>query len=220
MVKIDQKIVGYSVVKPTDAGEKEPVKEVRKEPLLAVRDEILTGCTYKLKTPLAEHALYITINNLDGRPFEIFFNSKAMDHFQWIVALSRVISAVFRKGGDVSFLVEELQSVFDPKGGYFKKGGKYMPSLVAEIGEILKTHLIELGLYENDDSLAQLAREEVKKKMELKKVSSVVELVEEESGMESGYPEGAMLCSKCQTKAVIIMDGCATCLQCGSSKCG
>ena len=216
MVKIDKKIVGYSVVKPTteeeNVGMKEDTKEVKKENVLAMRDDILPGCTYKLKTTLAEHALYITINNFEGRPFEIFFNSKAMDHFQWIVALSRVISAVFRKGGDVSFLVEELQSVFDPKGGYFKKGGKYMPSLVAEIGEILKTHLIELGLYENDDSLALLAREEVKKKLELKKVSSVVESIEEETGVESGYPEGAMLCGKCQTKAVIIMDGCATCL--------
>ncbi len=224
MVKIDKKIVGYSVVKPTTEEEnvvmKEDTKEVKKENVLAMRDDILPGCTYKLKTPLAEHALYITINNFEGRPFEIFFNSKAMDHFQWIVALSRVISAVFRKGGDVSFLVEELQSVFDPKGGYFKKGGKYMPSLVAEIGEILKTHLIELGLYENDDSLALLAREEVKKKLELKKVSSVVESIEEETGVESGYPEGAMLCGKCQTKAVIIMDGCATCLSCGESKCG
>jgi hypothetical protein len=80
------------------------------------------------------------------RPFEIFINSKNMDHFQWIVGLTRVMSAVFRKGGDVTFLVEELHSVFDPNGGYFKKGGKYVPSLVAEIGEVVEQHLIDIGM--------------------------------------------------------------------------
>ena len=81
-----------------------------------------------------------------SRPFEIFINSKNMDHFQWIVGLTRVMSAVFRKGGDVTFLLEELQSVFDPNGGYYKKGGKYVPSLVAEIGEVLEKHLIDSGM--------------------------------------------------------------------------
>ena len=108
------------------------------------RPEMLVGSTYKIKTPLSDHALYVTINDIvlnsgteheQRRPFEVFINSKNMEHFQWIVALTRIISAVFRKGGDVTFLVEELRSVFDPKGGYFKKGGKYMPSLVAELGD-------------------------------------------------------------------------------------
>ncbi len=81
----------------------------------------------------------------------MFINSKNMDHFQWIVALTRIISAVFRKGGDVTFLVEELRSVFDPRGGYFKKGGKYMPSLVAEIGDAIECHLRMIGMLKNDD---------------------------------------------------------------------
>lgn len=119
------------------------------------RPDKLVGNTYKIKTPVTEHALYITINDVvmnEGtaqehrRPFEIFINSKNMDHFQWIVALTRVMSAVFRKGGDVTFLVEELHSVFDPSGGYFKKGGKYIPSLVAEIGEVVEQHLQEIGM--------------------------------------------------------------------------
>src|SRR5690606_36315224 len=84
------------------------------------------------------------------RPFEIFINSKAMEHFQWIVALTRIISAVFRKGGDCTFLVEELKSVFDPKGGYFKRGGKFMPSLVAEIGDVIEQHMKYIGLLEQD----------------------------------------------------------------------
>ena len=118
MVKVDKKIIGCSVVKSNVEEEDVGVKEeIRNESVLAVRNDVLGGCTYKLKTPLEEHALYITINDFEGKPFEIFFNSKEMRHFQWIVALSRVISAIFRKGGDVSFLVEELQSVFDPKGG-------------------------------------------------------------------------------------------------------
>ena len=85
------------------------------------------------------------------RPFEIFINSKNMDHFQWIVALTRVMSAVFRKGGDVTFLAEELQAVFDPRGGYFKSGGKFMPSLVAEIGEVVEKHMKRIGLLEDDE---------------------------------------------------------------------
>jgi hypothetical protein len=124
------------------------------------RPEMLLGATYKIKTPLSDHALYITVNDMvlnpgteheHRRPFEIFINSKNMDHFQWIVALTRIISAVFRKGGDVTFLVEELHSVFDPKGGYFKKGGKYMPSLVAEIGDVIETHMRMIGMLDNGD---------------------------------------------------------------------
>jgi len=119
------------------------------------RPELLLGSTYKIKTPQSEHALYVTINDIllnQGtehemrRPYEIFINSKNMDHFQWIVALTRIISAVFRKGGDVTFLVDELRSVFDPHGGYFKKGGKYKPSLVAEIGDAIECHMKIIGM--------------------------------------------------------------------------
>jgi hypothetical protein len=114
------------------------------------RPESLVGSTYKIKSPLFEHAMYVTINDIvlnQGtahelrRPFEVFINSKNMDHFQWIVALTRIMSAVFRKGGDVTFLVDEMKAVFDPRGGYFKAGGVYMPSIVAEIGTCVEEHL-------------------------------------------------------------------------------
>jgi len=119
------------------------------------RPEMLVGSTYKIKTPVSEHAFYITINDMllnpgtpyeKRRPFEMFINSKNMDHYQWISALTLIVSAVFRKGGDVTFLVKELQSVFDPKGGYFRRGGKFMPSLVAEIGYVIEAHLKIIGL--------------------------------------------------------------------------
>ena len=122
--------------------------------------ESLEGSTYKIKTPLDDHAMYVTINDIvlnlgteheQRRPFEIFINSKNMDHFQWIVALTRLMSAVFRKGGDVTFLAEELQAVFDPKGGYFKPGGKFMPSIIAEIGAVIEHHLQKIGLMEKED---------------------------------------------------------------------
>ena len=124
------------------------------------RPEQLRGTTYKLSSPIIDSALYITINDIlvedpninagvsHYRPFEMFINSKNMSHFQWIVALTRVVSAVFRKGGDVTFLVEELKSVFEPKGGYFKKGGRFVPSLVSEIGDVLEMHLIHIGMME------------------------------------------------------------------------
>jgi hypothetical protein len=139
--KLDKKIVSYQVSDP------ETRRQVMDESV--ERPEVLVGSTYKIKTPQSEHALYITINDLilnqgtayEARvPYEIFINSKNMEHFQWVLALTRVISAVFRKGGDACFLVEELKSVFDPKGGYFKKGGGFVPSLVAELGQVLDVH--------------------------------------------------------------------------------
>ena len=162
-IKIDQKIIEYAV-NPQDGvsidANDPPADNVIQMHEKLERPDMLLGSTYKIKTPLSEHALYITINDVvlnqgteqeQRRPFEIFINSKNMDNFQWILALTRIISAVFRKGGDITFLVEELHSVFDPRGGYFKKGGKYMPSLVAEIGDAIEAHMRMIGVLSNDD---------------------------------------------------------------------
>ena len=234
-IKIDKKIVDYSVVREDEAQQPEaeaqaavaPAEEEAKVVQLTEkleRPEMLLGSTYKIKTPLSEHALYVTINDIIlnpgtehelRRPFEIFINSKNMDHFQWIVALTRIISAVFRKGGDVTFLVEELRSVFDPRGGYFKKGGKYMPSLVAEIGDAIECHMRMIGLLKEeglDEHQRQLVEE---KRAQYESMVSTAESAE-----PGEFPEGAQLCNKCNTKAAIVMDGCLTCLNCGESKCG
>ena len=153
-IKIDKKILKYRVEKPEDkaAAEKAAAESVaqatEKEKESNVvwmhekveRPEMLLGSTYKIKTPVSDHAMYVTINDIilnegtpheQRRPFEIFINSKNLDHFQWIVALTRILSAVFRKGGDVTFLVDEMKAVFDPRGGYWQPGGKFMPSLVS-----------------------------------------------------------------------------------------
>ena len=190
------------------------------------RPDVLLGSTYKVKTPLSEHALYVTINDVIlnagtphelRRPFEIFINSKNMDHFQWIVALTRIISAVFRKGGDVTFLVEELKAVFDPRGGYFKKGGKYMPSLVAEIGDAIENHLRAIGLIKNDGPDEHQQKLIDEKRSQFEQTRQQASSTAEET---SGFPDSSQLCVKCNTKAVIVMDGCLTCLNCGDSKCG
>lgn len=226
--KINQKIVSFKVVKeeaPEEAVVNEPANEVEHLHEETERPELLLGSTYKVKTPLSEHALYITINDIVlnpgtnhelRRPFEIFINSKSMDNFQWVVALTRVISAVFRKGGDSCFLVEELKAVFDPKGGYFKKGGKYMPSLVAEIGDAIESHMKMIGLIKDDE-----LDEHQKKLIEAKRAEYEAQQAKETGNIESSeYPAGAQLCAKCQTQAVVMMDGCMTCLSCGDSKCG
>ena len=136
-----------------------------------------------------------------------------MEHFQWIVALTRVMSAVFRKGGDITFLVEELESVFDPNGGYYKKGGKYIPSLVAELGHVVETHLQNIGMLKNSEpDLHQKKLIDEKKNEYLKKNQNTLD--------ENGFPKDSQLCAKCHTKAAIMMDGCLTCLNCGESKCG
>ncbi len=236
--KIEKKIVGYEVVKP-DEKPAEPAKsavtEVPREQAKIVqmhekvaRPEMLLGSTYKIKTPVSEHAFYITINDMvlnpgtpyeKRRPFEIFINSKNMDHYQWISGLTLIISAVFRKGGDVTFLVNELQSVFDPKGGYFKKGGKFMPSLVAEIGDAIENHLKMIGMIQDPglDEHQQRLIDEKRREYEDRQTASNAD---QDEAMETPFPEGAVLCNKCNTRASILMDGCMTCLNCGDSKCG
>jgi len=239
-IRIEKKIVDYRVegsetekaatadVAPAeDTAAKEPEDNVVQLHEKLQRPEMLIGSTYKVKTPLSEHALYVTINDIIlnhgtanelRRPFEIFINSKNMDHFQWIVALTRIISAVFRKGGDVTFLVEELRSVFDPRGGYFKKGGKYMPSLVAEIGDAIECHMRMIGLLKDDGLDEHQKKLVAEKRVQFEAASGSAGTTE--TVVTSDFPEGSQLCTKCHTKAAIKMDGCLTCLNCGESKCG
>lgn len=260
-VKIEKKIKGYSVVtqedKAKDAAKAAEAAAARSAPAelptadviqmheRIERPEILIGSTYKIKSPLFEHALYVTINDIvlnagteheSRRPFEIFINSKNMDHFQWIVALTRIMSAVFRKGGDVTFLVDEMKAVFDPRGGYFKAGGVYMPSLVAEMGAIVEDHLKSIGMIHDPEmSDAQRAliaekraayeQRDSKKNSELSAPAGIgaVEPRQEDvsvTGDGASFPPSATVCHKCSTKALVLMDGCATCLNCGYSKCG
>ena len=227
--EIKSKIVGYEVVK-TESEKVEadkPENNVVQMHESVERPEMLLGSTYKIKTPLSDHALYITINDIilnegteheQRRPFEIFINSKNMENFQWVLALTRVISAVFRKGGDCTFLAEELKAVFDPKGGYFKKGGKFMPSLVAEIGEAIEDHLMKIGLIESPELGAHQQAILAEKRAEYEAKSTPVTAAPD--AKDNPYPESSQLCQKCMTKAVILMDGCMTCLSCGDSKCG
>ena len=197
-MKIEQKIVAQSVLDeaPTPTRMHEEIE----------RPGILSGCSYKIKTPLSEHALYITINDIilnhgtdheERRPFEIFINSRCMDNFQWIVALTRVISAVFRKGGEVAFLADELRSVFDPRGGYFKKGGVYMPSLVAEIGGVIQEHLQHIGMVAPPNP------------------APVVQVKD-----QPARPKGKQ-CPHCREFAMVKEGGCEKCHNCGEAgECG
>ncbi len=228
-IKIDEKITAYRVVNEANESDSgvEADASVNVDNVVQMNEKLerppmLQGSTYKIKTPLSEHALYVTINDIIlnpetehelRRPFEVFINSKNMVDFQWIVALTRIISAVFRKGGDVTFLVEELRSVFDPHGGYFKKGGKFMPSLVAEIGDVLENHLSSIGILKNAVS------DEHQEKFIKDKAAEYAKRTASAETEPSDYPDGATLCRKCLTKAVVMLDGCLTCLSCGDSKC-
>ncbi len=251
-VKIDRKIKGYAVVTPDDkareaapapvvadrAPASEPTDNVIHMHERIERPDVLIGSTYKIKSPLVEHAMYVTINDIVlnagtehelRRPFEVFINSKSMDHFQWIVALTRIMSAVFRKGGDVTFLVEEMKAVFDPRGGYFKAGGVYMPSLVAEIGAVVEEHMKSIGLIHDPELSAHqkalIAEKRKQYEDRAKEASAAVSGTPREedvavTGEGTSFPPSATMCHKCSTKALVIMDGCATCLNCGYSKCG
>lgn len=228
-VKIEKKITGFNIVKANEKLLDAATKPVKKEKThlqmseSVKRPESLTGETYKIKPPQAEHALYVTINDIvlnEGtehevrRPFEIFLSSKNMEHFQWTIALTLIISAVFRKGGDVTFLVEELRSVFDPNGGYLRRGGKYVPSLVSEIGDVIEKHLKKIGMLPQDDL------DETQKLYIAAKRQELDERQQPSNDTSNSFPPESQLCVKCSTKAMVRMDNCLTCLNCGYSKCG
>ena len=231
-ITVDEKIIGYSVVKASAeppqpaAAPKEKddgFKVIRMHERLE-RPEMLLGSTYKVKTPVSDHAMYVTINDIvlnEGtkhekrRPFEIFINSKNLDHYQWIVALTRIMSAVFRKGGDVAFLVEELKAVFDPRGGYWQPGGKFMPSIIAELGHIVERHLITIGILNPVGPSEERRKELARKRAEFEAQSG-----QQDAFAQDSFPKGAQLCGKCNTAASVMLDGCLTCLNCGYSKCG
>ena len=169
-------------------------------PMLEQRDDALEGTTYKLKWPDSAHAVYVTINNIEAegavRPFEIFINSQNMEHYAWTLGLTRMVSAVFRRGGDVSFVADELKAVFDPRGGSWMNG-KYVPSLLAAIGGVIEKHLhqfapgqLELPVIYKADSTQQVAA-----------------------------PHGP-ICPQCSATGMIREEGCNKCLECGYSKCG
>ena len=232
--KIVGKITAYQIKtaeEPRIATPKENEAQIKKADVVSMhesvkRPDMLVGSTYKVKTPVTEHAMYITINDIilnEGtehearRPFEVFINSKNMDNFQWVVALTRLISAVFRKGGDTTFMVEELKAVFDPKGGYFKPGGIFMPSIVAEIGHCIERHMQMIGMIKTDNLDDHQKDFLAKKRAEIDAAQGNSDADDKERG---GFPESASVCGKCSTKALVLMDGCMTCLSCGDSKCG
>ena len=237
--RIDKRIVKYRVRRPEDAAllaakavadaDMSTARDGRRAKVVRLteevqRPEVLIGSTYKIKTPVSDHAMYVTINDIllnedtdheQRRPFEIFINSKNLDHFQWIVALTRIISAVFRKGGDVTFMVDELKAVFDPRGGYWQPGGIFMPSIIAELGHVIEKHLQTIGLLRKPELDVHQ-----KKLIDEKRAEYEARRKQQDAFAKSHFPEGAQLCGKCSTAAVVMMDGCMTCLNCGDSKCG
>ncbi len=170
------------------------------------RPGVLPGNTYKVNWPESDHAIYITVNDViqDGRrrPFEVFINSKNMEHYAWTVALTRMISAVFRRGGDVSFVVEELKAVFDPRGGHWMDG-RYVPSLLAAIGEVIERHLVDIGFMAD-------AREREE-----------VALAERQAaaGARGAVETRLRSCPRCGQPALMRLENCDTCTSCGYSKC-
>ncbi len=213
MQAYDKGLKGCTTFRPSEhitgvlvKDEKEPPKQDM--PInLGKRPTQLEGTTYKIKTPLSEDALYVTINDvIQGgyrHPYELFINTKNLQHFSWIVAMSRMISAVFRHEHDPSFMVEELKSIYDPNGGYFSNG-EYIPSLAADIGRIIETHLIKIGIIEDKSAKTALQ----------KTVAPATNGTHNQNG-----PGQFMICPQCKTLKLISQENCLKCLSCGYSKC-
>lgn len=207
--EIKSKIVGVSLVEAKKHVELQRVSED-----LQLPDE-LPATRYKLRTPLSTSAVYILISDIilnEGteferrQPVEVFIVSKDNSAFQWVTTMTRMISAILRKGGDVTFIVDELKSIHDPNGGYMGRGGVWVPSLVAEIGGIIEKHMIKLGLIVKELAPEQKAYVEAKKEEMAKKGISIAEHGEQ--------------CPNCREMTYVRMEGCFTCTSCGHSKCG
>jgi ribonucleoside-diphosphate reductase alpha chain len=190
------------------------------------RDPVLPGFTYKLKWQASDHAIYVTMNDIERegrrRPFEIFINTKNLEHYAWTVALTRMISAVFRRGGDVTFVVEELKAVFDPQGGQWM-GGRYVPSLLAAIGEVIEAHMIRIGF------LTPATAQHGPKHAIVTQPKAVAADLSGAGGSSDGLAPAAgaaylrasrRRCPKCQGDHYLPQEGCNVCLDCGYSTCG
>ena len=191
-------VVGQASALPADEFEAGSVVHLTRA---LDRPEALQGRTYKIKWPQSEHAIYITLNDIvrDGRrqPFEIFMNSKNLEHYAWTVALTRMMSAVFRRGGDVSFIAEELKAVFDPLGGQWFEG-KYVPSILALIGMVIEGHLVAIGAASDGGERARVSGQ---------------------GGGAGGFYGRPKLCVRCGQPDLVYQEGCDVCLACGHSKC-
>ena len=194
-----------SAAAPPAGGALQPALPLPLAAAPPARDPVLSGFTYKLKWPGSDHAIYVTLNDtFDGgqrRPFEIFINSKNLEHYAWTVALTRMISAIFRRGGDISFVVEELKAVFDPRGGAWMNG-KYVPSLLAAIGDIIEQHLVHIGFAEMGAGSGK----------------SLVESEGSDTGITAG--EARLFCPRCGSPDMVFQEGCRVCRNCGFSTCG
>ncbi|OGV39905.1 MAG: ribonucleoside-diphosphate reductase, adenosylcobalamin-dependent [Lentisphaerae bacterium GWF2_45_14] len=209
MKAYDKGLKGCTTFRPSEhitgvlvRDEEQPKKSADAHKAPAKRPQELEGTTYKIKTPLSPDALYVTINDVIGenrqrRPYEVFINTKNLQHFSWIVAMTRLISSVFRHEADPSFLVDELKSIYDPNGGYFSEGA-YVPSLAADIGRVIEKHLEKIGLVR------------AKKKVSASSVKS-----DAVAASNSSY----MFCPNCNEKALLSQENCLKCFSCGYSKC-
>jgi ribonucleoside-diphosphate reductase alpha chain len=194
------------------------------------RDAALEGITYKIKWPASAHALYVTINDIvrDGRrrPFEIFINTKNLEHYAWTVALTRMISAVFRRGGDVAFVAEELKAVFDPEGGRWMQG-RYVPSLLAAIGDVIEQHMLRTGFLtpegsgQTDPDGVEREPVTIAQRAGLGRDDhQVAETTNGEPLPRSASISGARICPRCGERALRRIEGCWTCASCTYSRCG
>jgi ribonucleoside-diphosphate reductase alpha chain len=194
------------------------------------RDAALEGVTYKIKWPASAHALYVTINDIvrDGRrrPFEVFINTKNLEHYAWTVALTRMISAVFRRGGDVAFVAEELKAVFDPEGGRWM-GGRYVPSLLAAIGDVIEEHMLRIGFLTRDETHgandAEAGRLPVSAQVLTSRAASDPQAARGSGALDEPHAapiSGARVCPRCGDRALRRVEGCWTCASCTYSRCG
>lgn len=211
--KIDQKIINTTVKQKLSEENIQFLNKNEEIEFIKTRPFALTGTTYKIKPSESVHAYYITVNTFENEPFELFITSKDTENYQWVAAIARLVSAIFRKGGDYKFITEEFRQIAAPHGGYWGKDhetgkGVFYSSLIAEIGAVLQYHF---KLQSNEPALTIYNAPPLEEKPESSDFLTQEEL--------QGFIKGKV-CKKCNKASVVKLDGCDTCLECGDSKCG
>jgi len=180
------------------------------------RPDIVPGNTHKVKWPTTGDNIYITVTNVDGEPLELFIKHQDSSIGEWTDALSRMVTGVMRRGGDLRFIVDQLSKVGSTSGGAFVDG-VYRPSVVAAIAGVVEKEFKSLGVYERAIGMpiGNNKNDEAEPTAEALQAKDATERKDEHVSVANGAP-----CPNCKQPFLRRESGCDSCALCGYLRCG